>query len=177
MEIQGAIIPSRGYRRRTLIHWLVTECGLSTPTLRAHSVTCPDMGLLTGRYPFRTDVGRWPQHAVIESDRTTIASLLKAQGYHTTMVGKWHLGFEEVSYDTPWAGGPVDVGFDSFFGIRASTDIPPYFYIRDDHVLTPPTVPIAAHHSEGWSPIQGEFWRAGKIAPDLKLVDVPAETY
>ncbi len=129
-------------------------------------------GLLTGRYPFRADVARWTRHAVIEPGRTTIASLLKARGYHTVMVGKWHLGFEEVAYDQPWRGGPVDVGFDEFFGIRASTDIPPYFYIRGRQVVSPPTIAIAAHRSEGWSPIQGEFWRAGKIAPDIKLADV-----
>jgi arylsulfatase A-like enzyme len=129
-------------------------------------------GLLTGRYPFRTDVGQWPRHAVIEPGQRTIASLLKAQGYRTAMVGKWHLGFEEGKYDTPWQGGPVDVGFDSFFGIRASTDIPPYFYIRDKQALVPPTLPIAANQSEGWSRIQGEFWRAGNIAPDMKLADV-----
>ena len=34
--------------------------------------------------------------------------------------------------------GPVDRGFDTFFGIRASTDIPPYFYIRDDRAVLPP---------------------------------------
>jgi arylsulfatase A len=37
-------------------------------------------------------------------------------------------------------GGPVDRGFDSYFGIRASTDIPPYFYIRNDNAIMPPTL-------------------------------------
>ncbi len=74
-------------------------------------------GLMTGRYPFRTEVGQWPKHALIEPGQTTVASLLKQQGYHTAMVGKWHLGFEEQGYDQPLSGGPVDVGFDSFFGI------------------------------------------------------------
>jgi len=129
-------------------------------------------GLITGRYPFRAHVERWPREPVIEKGQTTIASMLKAQGYRTAMVGKWHLGFKEEGYDKPLPGGPVDVGFDSFFGIRASTDIPPYFYIRNDRAVTPPTQPIAAHRSEGWSPIQGAFWREGKIAPDLQLKDV-----
>ena len=31
---------------------------------------------------------------------------------------------------------------------------------------------IAEHHSEGWTATQGEFWRGGGIAPDLKLNDV-----
>ncbi len=129
-------------------------------------------GLMTGRYPFRTDVGKWRKHAVIDKDRTTIASLLKKQGYATAMVGKWHLGFEENGYDKPLPGGPADVGFDSYFGIRASTDIPPYFYIRGRQAVKPPTVPIEAKNTEGWSPIQGEFLRAGLIAPDMKLEDV-----
>jgi arylsulfatase A-like enzyme len=129
-------------------------------------------GLLTGRFPFRTDVSRWPRHALIEPGETTIASLLKQHGYHTAMVGKWHLGFNEQGYDRPLPGGPVDCGFDSFFGIRASTDIPPYFYIAGDRAVAPPTDHIDASSSDGWSPIQGQFWRAGGISPGLKLSDV-----
>lgn len=129
-------------------------------------------GLMTGRYPFRTDVGRWPKHALIDKGQTTLASMLKHQGYRTAMVGKWHLGFEENGYDADLPGGPVDVGFDSFFGIRASTDIPPYFYIRGNRAVQPPSVPIEANASPEWSPIQGAFWRAGEIAPDMRLEDV-----
>ena len=80
-------------------------------------------GLLTGRYPFRTDVSRWRKQPLIESGQTTIASLLQTQGYHTAMVGKWHLGFEENGYDKPLPGGPVDHGFDSYFGIPYSNDM------------------------------------------------------
>jgi len=129
-------------------------------------------GLMTGRYPFRTDVSVWRKKPTIEEDLVTVASLLKSQGYHTTMVGKWHLGFQENGYENPLSGGPVDRVFDSFFGIRASTDIPPYFYIRDDRAVDPPTNHIDAESSEGWSPIQGSFWRAGGIAPGLELKDV-----
>ena len=129
-------------------------------------------GLMTGRYPFRTDVSVWPTQPLIENDQVTIASLLRDEGYHTAMVGKWHLGFRENGYDKPLPGGPVDCGFDSFFGLRASTDIPPYFYIRGDRAVTPPTDHIAENHSEGWSPTQGAFWREGEIAPDLALKDV-----
>jgi RHS repeat-associated protein len=128
--------------------------------------------LMTGRYPFRTDVSLWPKQPLIEKGRVTIASLLRDEGYHTAMVGKWHLGFREDGYDHPLRGGPVDCGFDSFFGRRASTDIPPYCYIRGDGAVTPPTGHTAAHHSEGWSPSQGAFWREGGIAPGLELKDV-----
>lgn len=129
-------------------------------------------GLLTGCYPFRTDVSVWPRSSVIDRGQMTIASLLKSRGYRTAMVGKWHLGFDEKGYDKPLRGGPVDRGFDSFFGIRASTDIPPYFFIRDDRAVAPPTGHIEASHGEGWSPVQEAFWRAGGIASDLKLEDV-----
>jgi arylsulfatase A-like enzyme len=129
-------------------------------------------GLMTGRYPFRTDVSVWREKPTIEEDRVTIASMLKSQGYHTAMVGKWHLGFLENGYENPLPGGPVDRGFDSYFGIRASTDIPPYFYIRDNMAVEPPTDRIEANSSEGWSPIQGAFWRAGGIAPGMELKDV-----
>jgi arylsulfatase A len=129
-------------------------------------------GLMTGRYPFRTDITRWPNQPLIEKGQMTIASLLKTAGYHTAMVGKWHLGFREAGYDQPLRGGPVDCGFDSFFGLRASTDISPYFYIRGDRAVIPPTNHIAEHHSEGWASNQGEFWREGGIAPDLELKDV-----
>ncbi|TWU34233.1 sulfatase family protein [Novipirellula artificiosorum] len=129
-------------------------------------------GLMTGMYPFRINVNRWPTQPLIEPGQMTVASLLDSQGYETAMVGKWHVGFKENGYDHPLPGGPVDVGFDSFFGIRASTDIPPYFYIRDNHAVAPPSETIAANRSPGWSPIQGAFWREGGIAPGLELEDV-----
>lgn len=129
-------------------------------------------GLITGRYPFRTDITRWPKQPLIEKGQMTIASLLKTKGYHTAMVGKWHLGFREEGYDQPLRRGPADCGFDSFFGLRASTDISPYFYIRGDRAVIPPTNHIAEHHSAGWASNQGEFWREGGIAPDLELKDV-----
>ncbi|MCX6549984.1 MAG: arylsulfatase [Acidobacteria bacterium] len=129
-------------------------------------------GLMTGRYPFRTDVSRWPTRPLIDEGQITLPSMVRDAGYATAMVGKWHLGFAEDGYDKPLRGGPVDRGFDSFFGIRASTDIPPYFYIRGDRAVTPPRGRIDANQSAGWSPIQGAFWRAGGIAPDLRLSDV-----
>jgi arylsulfatase A len=129
-------------------------------------------GLVTGRFPFRTDVSRWPRHPLIEKGQVTIASLLRQEGYHTAMVGKWHLGFEEHGYEQPLRGGPVDCGFDTFFGLRASTDIPPFFYIRGTQAVRPPTEHIEEHHSAGWSPIQGAFWRGGGIAPGFELADV-----
>lgn len=129
-------------------------------------------GLMTGRYPFRTDVSLWPTKPLIAPGQMTIASLAKSRGYHTAMVGKWHLGFQEEGYDKPLRGGPIDCGFDSFFGMRASTDIPPYFYIDGDHAVQPPTDHIDDEFSGNWSKIQGRRRLAGGIAPDMKLDDV-----
>lgn len=129
-------------------------------------------GLMTGRYPFRTDVTVWPTQPLIAKQQMTIASLAKSQGYRTAMVGKWHLGFKENGYDKPLAGGPVDCGFDSYFGMRASTDIPPYFYIRGNQAVQQPTNHIDDQFSDDWSKIQGLRRLAGGIAPDMKLEEV-----
>jgi arylsulfatase A-like enzyme len=129
-------------------------------------------GLMAGRYPFRTDITRWPKQPLIEEGEVTIASFLRGQGYQTAMVGKWHLGFREEAYDQPLPGGPVACGFETYFGLRASTDIPPYLFIRGDRAVTPPTDHIGEQHSQGWAPTQGEFWRGGGIAPGLDLKDV-----
>ncbi|WP_231956338.1 sulfatase-like hydrolase/transferase [Posidoniimonas polymericola] len=126
-------------------------------------------GLLTGRYPFRTDVTRWPTEPVIEDGQETLATLAKRAGYHTAIVGKWHLGFKERGYDQPLHGGPVDHGFETFFGMRASTDIPPYFYIRGDRAVEVPTDSVEDEFSPDWSPIQGRRRLGGKIAPGMQL--------
>jgi arylsulfatase A-like enzyme len=105
------------------------------------------------------------------------------------MVGKWHLGFDrksliddngqqrlEFDYEGALTGGPVDRGFDSFFGMHASLDIQPYFYIKDDTAVMPPTERVGASDSVGgkedWNRIQGAFWREGDIAPDFKHAEV-----
>lgn len=126
-------------------------------------------GLMTGRHPFRNTGNRQPNKgALIEPGRPTLASVLRSAGYATAMVGKWHLGFaggDQFDYAKPLRGGPVDYGFQSFFGQHASLDIPPYFYIADDRAVEPASGDIAARATPGWSPIQGAFLREGKIAP------------
>jgi arylsulfatase A len=131
-------------------------------------------GLLTGRYPFRNN--RNPKSGpVIEEGRLTVPALLKQNGYTTAMIGKWHLGFEggdQFDYSKPLRGGPIDRGFDSFFGVHASTDIPPYFFIENDRAPVAATDRIEASNTPRWAPIQGAFWREGQIAPGMKLEEV-----
>jgi arylsulfatase A-like enzyme len=131
-------------------------------------------GLMTGRYPFRTAI-KWNNDRVIEKGRMTLASLLKKNGYHTGAVGKWHLGFEggkKVDYSKPMRGGPTDCGFDYYFGIPASLDIPPYYYVENDRCVSPPTERIESNYTKGVSRIQGAFWRGGGVARGFKHDEV-----
>jgi arylsulfatase A len=131
-------------------------------------------GLLTGRYPFRTPQ-KWNNSRMIPEGRVTLASLLKKNGYHTGVVGKWHLGFEggkKVDYAKPMRGGPLDCGFDYYYGIPASLDIPPYYYVENDRCVSPPTEKIGDSHTKGVRSIQGAFWRGGGIAKGFKHDEV-----
>ena len=117
-------------------------------------------GVLTGRYNWRSRLqsgvlgGLSPR--LIEPGRMTVASMLRAHGYHTACIGKWHLGMDWVVKDgkdvqrtraskrpsrcgmsiTPSrsATDPTAVGFDYFFGISASLDMVPYTFIENDRV-------------------------------------------
>ena len=95
-------------------------------------------GLMTGRYPFRMNRGRGP---LLEPNRPTLPSVLKQAGYKTAMIGKWHLGVAHEKNpvaNQKLGGGPVEHGFDQFYGIPASLDIPPYYWIHNDRPVAPP---------------------------------------
>jgi arylsulfatase A-like enzyme len=87
-------------------------------------------GILTGRYSWRSRLksgvlNGWSPN-LIEPGRMTVASMLRAQGYYTAGVGKWHLGLgnrEKTDYDQPLKPGPCEHGFDYYFGIPASLDM------------------------------------------------------
>jgi len=93
-------------------------------------------GVLTGRYPSR--IGQFGvlttfSKPIIPSSRTTVASLLKAQGYTTACIGKWHLGMDwvegkpgnekEVPLGAKMTGGPNALGFDYFYGFTHARNI------------------------------------------------------
>lgn len=107
--------------------------------------------LLTGRYSWRTSLKKGVLRAdgpcLIERDRTTIASLLRENGYNTAMIGKWHLQMEfagekgkDRDWSAPFVGGPIDYGFDYFFGIPASMNYGILTYLENDKVLDPPVL-------------------------------------
>ncbi len=96
--------------------------------------------LLTGRNHWRDDVdlvisAEGP--LAIQRDRPNLPSLLKAAGYTTGVVGKWHLGFGEAGPD--WNGelapGPLEVGFDHFYGFPVTNGHVPCVYIDGHNVV------------------------------------------
>lgn len=134
-------------------------------------------GLLTGRYPGRAQMN-WTERALIEDNQETLATLLRRHGYATACIGKWHLGFDNLNWEHPelmdeLRGGPVEHGFDYFYGLHASLDIPPYFYTENQNVVQAPTGSVKDNQSpDPTSAISGAFWRGGKTAPDFKHNDV-----
>lgn len=135
-------------------------------------------GLLTGRYPGRLADLNTRAHSLIKANQETLATLMKRRGYQTACVGKWHQGFEGVNWDDPGhlselKGGPVERGFDYFFGMHASLDIPPYFYIENDRAVEAPTQWIDDHASDfATSDVSGAFFRKGAISPDFRHEEV-----
>jgi arylsulfatase A-like enzyme len=79
--------------------------------------------LLTGRYCWRTSLKfevlatNAPLH--IETTRMTVASLLRAEGYRTAAIGKWHLGYGsgKVDFTAELKPGPLEIGFDYHFAV------------------------------------------------------------
>jgi len=132
-------------------------------------------GLLTGQHPFRGEPHKWTSAPTIAAGQATIATMLKKAGYATACVGKWHCGFEGgvTNQNQPLRGGPLDRGFDRFYGQHGSLDQPPYFYIRDRRAVMPATGDTPGSQEEGFAiKYQGRFWRKGKIAPNFKHDEV-----
>lgn len=149
--------------------------------------------ILTGRYNWRTKLQKGVLNGygkpLIPTDRMTVPSFLKENGYTTAMIGKWHLGLGIATIDGKIAaakgglkerkgkgafpteqlsnidwkatieGGPVDLGFESWYGITASLDFPPYVWIRDRNWIGEGT------HSKA-------FHRDGPASKDFEAIDV-----
>lgn len=147
----------------------LAESGMMFVDAHASASSCVPSryGLLTGRYPFRMESFNWRKEPLIEEGRMTMATVLQKNGYRTGMVGKWHLGFDYSDYNK-LTGGPVDRGFDYYFGISRSLDQEDYYYIEDRHAVQAPTESIAASAGYGKNGWQGPFWRAGKAGKDFK---------
>jgi arylsulfatase A-like enzyme len=108
----------------------------------------------------------YDESPLIENGRTTIANVLREKGYGTACFGKWHLGMNwqtkngytiqndsdkwignpilieneaNIDFSKPVSSGPVELGFDYFFGsLGCTTSDPPYCFIENNHI---PVIP------------------------------------
>ena len=155
-----------------------SSSGICTPSRYA---------LLTGQHHWRRFhgiVGAFGP-SVFKKEEFTIARMLQKQGYKTGCFGKWHLGWDwdairkpEVtqkkspaaeSYDwtKPFPGGPLDQGFDYYFG-DGTINFPPYCWIENDRFLTIPTKPVIKS-----KPLAGGgSFRAGPMAESWNPYDI-----
>ena len=131
--------PEHGKIKTPAVDKLAAEGMIFTDAHSGSAVCTPTRyGLMTGRYSWRTTLqsgvvqGFKPN--LIAEGRPTVASFLKAQGYHTGIVGKWHLNFQYADADTgelirrkgktlapvgsKIPDGPIHRGFDYYHGFH-----------------------------------------------------------
>jgi len=151
-------------------------------------------GILTGRYAWRTELkssvlmGFSPP--LIESDRFTMADLFKGAGYQTACIGKWHLGLgwqlveggtvkerylrdaTKVDLEAPFTGGPLELGFDRFFGCSAcpTTDWI-YSFLEGDRTVGLPSEAVVFKTSEH-AEMPGGWYRDGIATPGWEFEQV-----
>ncbi len=93
--------------------------------------------LLSGRYAFRL---RRPMDYAFNFDpgQILLPQALKNSGYRTAMLGKWHNGFgteRVVNWNAELKPGPLECGFDSFFGLPRTHSEPPLVFVRDHAIV------------------------------------------
>ena len=145
---------------------------LGTPNidrLAARGVRCTDAhapaavcqpsryAILSGEYLFRA---RLPGNMALyfRDGQVTLPGLMQAAGYRTAAIGKWHLGFgrgKSPDYNAELSPGPLDIGFDSFFGCPRTHNEPPFVFVENRRVVGhDPADPIrivpARNTKAGW---------------------------
>jgi arylsulfatase A len=150
--------------------------------------------LMTGQMAFRVPNGGTVFQGVggpslIAPGRLTLPAMLQKQGYTTAIIGKWHVGLtfrdksgeaihsgkleavQRIDYSRRIDGGPLDYGFDRFFGTACcpGTDWL-YAFIDDDRIHVPPTATIDKSTLPK-HPYANDC-RNGFIAPDFSIEEV-----
>lgn len=147
-----------------------SSSGICTPSRYA---------LLTGRHHWRDFYGIVNAFgdSPFKPERLTLPEMLKEKGYHTAAIGKWHLGWNWAAIRKPdakpikegrktsWGheafdweksipNGPLDHGFDYYFGDTV-INFPPYCWIENDKVVTPPDTMMDTNK---WKKIKEGNW-------------------
>jgi arylsulfatase A-like enzyme len=96
--------------------------------------------LITGEYAFRkkgTGIARGIDGLLIDTNKTTLASMLKGAAYTTGVVGKWHLGLgtTPTDYNSEIKPGPLEIGFDSAWLLPATGDRTPCVWVENHRVV------------------------------------------
>ncbi len=179
-----AFNPATGKIKTPRMDRLAAQGMMFTDAHSGSSVCSPTRyGLITGRYSWRTKMQSGVLNGfsppLIAPGRLTVPALLRQHGYATSCVGKWHLGMDwprdprtqfdatgksapaikAVRWSEPIKNGPNSVGFDYYYGISASLDMPPYVFIENDRVTAIPT-------------IEKKWIRQGPAAADFEAEDV-----
>lgn len=129
--------------------------GMAFNDVHSSSAVCTPSrySILTGRYAWRSrlksGVLSGYDKPLIDSDRLTVGKMLQQNGYTTACIGKWHLGLgwsiitpgakPVIDYTKNINNGPTTLGFDYFYGIAASLDMPPFIFIENNHTVGLPT--------------------------------------
>ena len=145
----------------------LAAAGMTFTEAHSSSAVCTPTryGILTGRYNWRTRLQKGVLNGysepLIAADRLTVPALLKQHGYTTACIGKWHLGMDisQKNPNAPVGDGPTTRGFDYYFGISASLDMPPFAFIENNRFTEAPTA-------------EKKFQRQGAAAPGFEAVDV-----
>ncbi|MEM6641816.1 MAG: sulfatase-like hydrolase/transferase [Bacteroidota bacterium] len=136
----------------------------------ASSATCTPSryALLTGQYPWRRESARiLPGTAplIIDTAQQTMPKMFQEAGYHTGIVGKWHLGLGRgnTNWNEHIDPSPNEVGFDYSYILAATQDRVPTVYIENGDVVgLDPEDPIEVSYKENF---EGE--PTGKDNPEL----------
>ncbi len=136
--------------------------------------------ILTGRYAFR--MKRAMDYACnFDSDQVLLPMVMKSAGYRTAALGKWHNGFgttTKVDWNAELKPGPLEFGFDSYFGTPRTHSEPPLVFVRDHWIVgLEKDDPISVDKSPGTGvhgkQIGGK--KAMELRPDDKLDLILAE--
>jgi arylsulfatase A-like enzyme len=107
----------------------------------ASTCTPSRYSMLTGEYAWRTagtGIASGVSPLLIRPGSVTLPSMLRQAGYATAVIGKWHLGLGSGTTDynaASIAPGPLEIGFDYYFGMPATADRVPCVYLENHHIV------------------------------------------